>query len=104
MLLASTSASNPSVGANVSTRKPTPDEAHAQEVSSSSESDTRPTKKENVNVDMMVELNAAATKEFPNIPAVMNSSLIIKIHEVLRQEVLEKLSVRYRFGGINPAV
>ena len=102
MLLTSTSASNTSVGANVSIKKPTPDEAQRQEVSSSSESDTQLTKKENV--DVMVELNVAATNDYPHIPAVKNNPLIIKIHEVLRQEVLEKLSVRYRFGGINPAV
>ena len=63
MLLASTSASNTSVGANVSIKKPTPDEAQEQEVSSLSESDTRPAKKENVNMDQMEELNAAATHE-----------------------------------------
>ena len=71
-------------------------------MSSSSESDTEPTKKENV--DVMEELNVAATIDYPHIPAVKNRTLIIKIHEVLHQEVLEKLSVRYRFGGINPAV
>ena len=32
----------------------------------------------------------------------MKSPLIMKIHEVLRQEVLNNLNVRYPFGGINP--
>ena len=63
VLQTSTSASNTSVVANVSIKKPTPDEAQAQELSSSSASDTQPAKKENVNVDMMVELNAGARKE-----------------------------------------
>ena len=48
----------------------------------------------------MRELNEAATKEYPDIPAVMNSPLTQKNHEVLRQEFLNKLSVRYRFGVI----
>ena len=99
VLSVSTSASNTSVGANVSTKKPTPDVAQAQEVSSSAESDTQPAKKKTVNV--MIELNEAATKEYPNIAAVMNSPLIKTIHDVLRQEGLIILSVRYRFGGIN---
>ena len=76
---------------------PTTD-VQAEEVSCSSESDTQPAKKEN----LMIELNEAATKEYPNIPAVMISPLIKKLHEVLRQDVLNKLSVRYRCGGINP--
>ena len=50
----------------------------------------------------MVELNEAASKEYPGIPSLMNSPLIQKIHEVLRQEFLDKLSVRYRLGGMNP--
>ena len=104
VLPVSTSASNTSVGANVSIKKPTPDTAHAQMVSSSSDSDTQPAKKENINLDVMIELNEAATKEYPHIPAVMNIPLIKKIHELLPQEVLEKLSVRDRLGGINPAV
>ena len=52
----------------------------------------------------MEELNVAATNEYPHIPWVKDSPFIIRIHEVLREEVLEKWSVRYRFGGINPAV
>ena len=100
VLQVSTSASNTSVGANVSTKMATPDVAQAQEVSSSSEAETQPAKKE----IMMTELNGAAAKEYSNIQAVMNSPLIKKIHEVLRQEVLNKLSVHYRFGGINPLV
>ena len=103
VLQVSTSASNTSVGGNASTRKPTPDEVQEQEVSSSSESETQPTKKENANVGVMTELKEAATKKYLHIPAVINSPLIIKIHEVLREEVLEKLRVRYRFGGIDPA-
>ena len=63
VLEASTSASKTSVGANVSIKKPTPEEAQEQELSSSSEADTRPAKKENVNMDQMEELNAAATHE-----------------------------------------
>ena len=82
VLQASASVSNTSVGANVSTQMPTPSVAPAQEVSSSSESDTQPAKKE----DVMMELNEAATKEYPGIPSVMNSPLIQKIHEVLIQE------------------
>ena len=55
-------------------------------MSSSSESDTQPVEKENVNVDVMIELNEAAIKEYPHIPAVMNSPLIKEIHEVLHQK------------------
>ena len=98
-----TSASNTSVGGKALSKKPTPDEVQEQE-SSASEPDIKSKEKENANADMMAELNVAATREYPHIPAVKNSPLIIKIHEVLRQDVLEKLSVRYRFGNINPAV
>ena len=79
---------------------PTPDVAQAQELSSWGELDTQPARKENVNV--MMELDGAAKKEYWNIPWVMNSPLIKKIQEVLRNDVLTKLCVRYRFGGINP--
>ena len=58
----------------------------------------------NVTVNEMIELNEAATMEYAPIPAVMNNPLIKKIDEVLLQEVLQKLSVRYRFGCIDPAV
>ena len=71
-------------------------------MSSSSESDTQPAREKNANVDVMIELNAAATNEYPHIPWVKNSPLIIKIHEVLRQEVLEKLSVPDRFEASTP--
>ena len=49
----------------------------------------------------MTELNEAAMKEYPDIPAVKNSPLIQKIQDVLSQEFLNKLSVRFRFGGID---
>ena len=79
---------------------PTPDVAQAQEVSSSSESESQPAKKENE--IMMIDLIEAATKENRNIPSLMYSPLIMQIPEVLRQEVLTKMSVRYRFEGVNP--
>ena len=91
-MLVSTSASNTSVGANVSTKKPTPDVAQSQEVCSSSEEDAQPGKKEIV--DGMIEINDAAIKEYPKIPAVLNRPLVKKIQEVLSQEVLNRLSVR----------
>ena len=55
-----------------------------------------------MNANVMMDLNEAAIKEYPNIPVVMNSPLLKKIHEVLRPEVVNELRVRYRFGGINP--
>ena len=75
----------------------TPGVAQALEVSSSSESETQPAKKE----ILMTELNEAGRTEYWAIAAVMNSRLIQKIHEVLCQKVLNKLSVRYRFAGID---
>ena len=52
----------------------------------------------------MATLNEIATQVYPDIPSVMNVPLILKIREVLSQEELNKLSVRYRFGEIKPAV
>ena len=71
-LQVSTSTSNTSVGANISIQKPTPSIAPGQELSSSSESETPPAKKE----DVIGELNEAARKQYPGIPSVMNSPLI----------------------------
>ena len=71
-LQVSTCTRNTSVGANVSIQKRTPSVAPGQEVSSSSESETPPAKKE----DVMAELNEAARKESPGNPWVLNSPLI----------------------------
>ena len=67
-------------------------------MSSSSESEAPPANMEIT----MAELNDAARKEYPILPAVMNSPVIQKSHWVLRQDFLTELSVRYRFEEIDP--
>ena len=52
----------------------------------------------------MAALSEIATKVYPDIPSVMNVPLILKIRAIVPQEELNKLSVRYRFGEVIPAV
>ena len=63
MLSVSRTASNTSVGANLSIRKPSTDAAQGQEVSRSSESDTQHAKKENVN--LMIEMTGTVKERIP---------------------------------------
>ena len=52
----------------------------------------------------MAVLSEIATKVYPDIPSVKNVPLLLKIQAIAPQEELNKLSVRYRFGEVNPAV
>ena len=52
----------------------------------------------------MATLCEIATNEYPDIPSVMNVAMIQKTREVVLQEELNNLNVRYRFGQIKPAV
>ena len=50
---------------------------------------------------MMAALREIVTQVYPDIPSVMNVPLLQKIRAIVSQEVLDKLSVRYRFAKSN---
>ena len=75
---------------------------HVQPMEEGSRSSTTTTTK--TKEITMVTLSEIATKVYPDVPSVMNVAMIQKIREIVSQEELNKLSVRYRFGEIQPAV
>ena len=50
----------------------------------------------------MTQLAQISMKAYPNVPAVMNISLMQKIRNVIAQDVLHALVVKLRFGYIDP--
>ena len=68
-----------------------------EEGSSSLTTTTTTTKSKDIT---MAALSEIATKVYPDITSVMNVPLIQKIREIVSQEELNKLSVRYLFGEI----
>ena len=78
---------------------PTPGAATGAEASNSSEMEASLSGTNRFPVE---ELENSIKREYPNVPAVMPIPLLEKIHEALGQEFLDKLSVKLRFGNIDP--
>ena len=100
---ASMSVSNVSLTASVTASAPTPIEVRLEEVGSSSESEASLPAKGKTKEILMQELSKISIKADPNVPSVMNIPLMQKIRNVLRQEDLDMLTVKVRFGNIDLA-
>ena len=81
---------------------PRPSEARVEDVISTSDSEVSLPTTSKLKEISVNELRKISTKLYPNVPTVMNIPLMQKIRDVLGQEFLDALVVKFRFGNIDP--